>query len=106
MVPEVGLEPTRRLDPRGILSPVRLPIPPLRHQWGVASPTSVFYAIAFPLHGDARSRQRPYHTVKRIQCQGELKRVAQELYLPGKLTCSSSSAGKAGQPTFPYQTAS
>jgi hypothetical protein len=32
MVPEVGLEPTRRLDPRGILSPVRLPIPPLRHQ--------------------------------------------------------------------------
>jgi hypothetical protein len=32
LVPEVGLEPTRRLDPRGILSPVRLPIPPLRHQ--------------------------------------------------------------------------
>jgi hypothetical protein len=32
MVPEVGLEPTRRVDPRGILSPVRLPIPPLRHQ--------------------------------------------------------------------------
>ena len=31
MVPEVGLEPTRRTDPRGILSPVRLPIPPLRH---------------------------------------------------------------------------
>jgi hypothetical protein len=35
LVPEVGLEPTRRADPRGILSPVRLPIPPLRHQ-GVA----------------------------------------------------------------------
>ena len=32
LVPEVGLEPTRRIDPRGILSPVRLPIPPLRHQ--------------------------------------------------------------------------
>jgi hypothetical protein len=32
LVPEVGLEPTRRVDPRGILSPVRLPIPPLRHQ--------------------------------------------------------------------------
>ena len=32
LVPEVGLEPTRRADPRGILSPVRLPIPPLRHQ--------------------------------------------------------------------------
>jgi hypothetical protein len=34
LVPEVGLEPTRRVDPRGILSPVRLPIPPLRHQSG------------------------------------------------------------------------
>jgi len=30
-VPEVGLEPTRRAYLRGILSPVRLPIPPLRH---------------------------------------------------------------------------
>jgi hypothetical protein len=38
MVPEVGLEPTRRVDPRGILSPVRLPIPPLRHQIVVLLP--------------------------------------------------------------------
>ena len=30
MVPEVGIEPTRG-RPRGILSPVRLPISPLRH---------------------------------------------------------------------------
>ena len=30
LVPEVGIEPTRGC-PRGILSPVRLPISPLRH---------------------------------------------------------------------------
>jgi hypothetical protein len=30
MVPEAGIEPARVL-PRGILSPVRLPISPLRH---------------------------------------------------------------------------
>ncbi len=30
LVPEVGIEPTRG-RPRGILSPVRLPISPLRH---------------------------------------------------------------------------
>jgi hypothetical protein len=49
MVPEVGLEPTRRLDPRGILSPVRLPIPPLRHQSVAEGSPSVFYAISFML---------------------------------------------------------
>ena len=31
MVPEVGLEPTRCCH-RRILNPVRLPVPPLRHQ--------------------------------------------------------------------------
>jgi hypothetical protein len=30
LVPEVGIEPTRGC-PRGILSPVRLPVSPLRH---------------------------------------------------------------------------
>jgi hypothetical protein len=30
MVPEAGLEPAQGC-PRGILSPLRLPIPPLRH---------------------------------------------------------------------------
>mgnify|MGYP007089980808 CR=1 FL=1 len=30
MVPEVGIEPTRG-EPRWILSPVRLPVSPLRH---------------------------------------------------------------------------
>ena len=33
LVPEAGLEPARG-EPRGILSPVRLPISPLRH-WGI-----------------------------------------------------------------------
>jgi hypothetical protein len=70
MVPEVGLEPTRRLDPRGILSPVRLPIPPLRHQSVAQGSTSVFYAISFMLSRDASSRQAPYHTAKPIRCQG------------------------------------
>ncbi len=31
LVPEVGIEPTRGY-PRGILSPVRLPVSPLRHR--------------------------------------------------------------------------
>jgi hypothetical protein len=31
LVPEVGIEPTWGC-PRGILSPVRLPVPPLRHR--------------------------------------------------------------------------
>jgi hypothetical protein len=57
MVPEVGLEPTRRLDPRGILSPVRLPIPPLRHQSVAQKSTSVFYAISFMLSRAASSRE-------------------------------------------------
>ena len=49
MVPEVGLEPTRRLDPRGILSPVRLPIPPLRHQRFAKGLTSALHTILFML---------------------------------------------------------
>ena len=32
MVPVVGVEPTWSLSDRGILSPVRLPIPPHRHR--------------------------------------------------------------------------
>ncbi len=35
MVPEVGIEPTRPLGQR-ILSPPRLPVPPLRHRGGHA----------------------------------------------------------------------
>lgn len=60
MVPEVGLEPTRRADPRGILSPVRLPIPPLRHQ-SVERP----YIEADSLYGGSVS----YHTLIFIQGQ-------------------------------------
>jgi hypothetical protein len=33
MVPKTGIEPVRGLMPRGILSPVRLPVPPLRLSW-------------------------------------------------------------------------
>ena len=32
MVPETGIEPVRGL-PHGILSPMRLPVPPLRHKY-------------------------------------------------------------------------
>jgi hypothetical protein len=82
LVPEVGLEPTRRLDPRGILSPVRLPIPPLRHQSVAEGSPAVFYAISFMLSRDASSRRGPYHTAKLIRCQGG---TAQDLRLLGKL---------------------
>ena len=73
LVPEVGLEPTRRLDPRGILSPVRLPIPPLRHQRFGKGLTSALQAILFmfcrePLQP---TRTLPYgetHPVSRDAC--------------------------------------
>ena len=39
LVPEAGIEPARGFCPRGILSPLRLPIPPLRHT-GVTVTTS------------------------------------------------------------------
>ena len=33
LVPETGIEPVRSFRDRRILSPVRLPVPPLRHGW-------------------------------------------------------------------------
>src|SRR5438093_11291842 len=44
LVPEVGIEPTWGC-PRGILSPVRLPVPPLRHG-DCAEPAEAEDAIA------------------------------------------------------------
>jgi hypothetical protein len=35
MVPQEGVEPTRDLSPHWILSPARLPVPPLRHVAGL-----------------------------------------------------------------------
>ncbi len=34
LVPETGIEPVRAFWTRGILSPLRLPIPPLRQEGG------------------------------------------------------------------------
>jgi hypothetical protein len=69
LVPEVGLEPTRRVDPRGILSPVRLPIPPLRHQIVVLLPVfcrehqRAARAISYvDLH--PRSREAPQESIR------------------------------------------
>jgi hypothetical protein len=97
VVPEVGLEPTRRLDPRGILSPVRLPIPPLRHQRVRRSTFSIFCSAMQQVPGANTSqatsqlswrgipaiictsrrrlhvmRQGFYHTWKLARCQAVL----------------------------------
>ena len=53
MVPEVGIEPTRG-RPRWILSPVRLPVSPLRHKYLYILPTELF-----PVKEKARSLFRP-----------------------------------------------
>ena len=76
LVPEVGLEPTRRLDPRGILSPVRLPIPPLRHQRFAKGLMSALHTILFMLCTAVSSRRGPYHTAKVIRCQGGARRAS------------------------------
>ena len=53
MVPEVGIEPTRG-RPRGILSPVRLPVSPLRQlpnsYRNNASPVNLYSAAAEAFH--------------------------------------------------------
>ena len=47
VVPEAGLEPARDLTPRRILSPVRLPISPLRQQQIVLYKQNIFIINIF-----------------------------------------------------------
>jgi hypothetical protein len=70
MVPEVGLEPTRRADLRGILSPVRLPIPPLRHQSFTKGLRTVGYLVSVMMSRYACGQAGLYHTGKLVPCQG------------------------------------
>ena len=65
MVPETGLEPVRTYHVRGILSPLRLPIPPLRPEyiwrrhpdsnWGI----KVLQTSALPLGYAAAAQVQP-----------------------------------------------
>jgi integrase len=70
LVPEVGLEPTRRADLRGILSPVRLPIPPLRHQSFTRGLSAVCYLFSAVRSRYSCDRAGLYDTVKLVTCQG------------------------------------
>ena len=54
MVPRAGLEPARAFSARGILSPLRLPIPPSRHTMmeaasGIEPEMGVLQTPALPL---------------------------------------------------------
>src|SRR5262245_47377035 len=94
MVPEVGLEPTRRPDPRGILSPVRLPIPPLRHQRCAKGLTSALPIIAYLISRDSCGRRKPHDTAKLPWCQeGHLQSLNHFL-------CHAPQSSRSGRPGF------
>lgn len=71
LVPEAGIEPARALWARGILSPLRLPIPPLRHdRLAKKLPTCIF------------TSRPPCAVPKRVRLACPLLRPCWEAFLP------------------------
>jgi hypothetical protein len=97
-VPEVGLEPTRRLDPRGILSPVRLPIPPLRHQ---RFATRLTFGLLCHLFSAVKRQLPPTRTLPYGETHPVSSGRTQNLRLLGKLASRLPRGGRAGSPLCP-----